>query len=83
MKAWIVIDAGGKIYGTHTWGSDDPPAACPITAPVGGQAISVDDADALVSLVKGGQQITIIDGEIRVNGTPIGTITDGKVVLTQ
>ena len=83
--AWIVLDKDGKVYATHTWGGENAPETCPIAAPVGGQAIALDQAEAmiLIALAKGGQDLRIVDGAVTVDGATIGTLVDGKVVLTQ
>jgi len=84
-KAWIVLDKDGKVLATHAWGADNPPEHCPVAAPPGGQTIAMDDEEAtlLIGLAKGGQELRIVDGTIQVDGTTIGTLADGKVVLSQ
>ena len=80
-----MLDKDGKVYGTAKWGGDNPPEHCPIAAPPGGQAIALDDEEAglLIGLAKGGQDVRIVDGAVTVDGVTIGTLTDGKVVLSQ
>jgi len=80
-KTWIVLDASGKVYGIHTWGGAEPPDHCPIAAPEGGQSMVLDDAAALINLIKAGQEVTVVSDKLMVSGAHVGTIINGKVVL--
>jgi len=84
-KAYIILDKDGIVFATHSWGGDNPPEECPVAAPPGGSTVAMEqgEANTLIGLARGGQKLSVVNEEIRVDGTPIGSIVDGKIVLSQ
>lgn len=81
-KAYLILDAANKVVSTHKWGGETD-APCPVEPPIGGFCIEVDPEglETVLSLTMGGQNVEVIDAELRVDGEKVATLQNGKVVL--
>jgi hypothetical protein len=83
-KTYVITDAAGDVVATHSWGGADPPDHNPIPVPPGGDAVILEDleeAELVVSLMRGGQRVNIKDKALKVEGVMLGTVDGGHVVL--
>jgi hypothetical protein len=83
-KGHLILNSSKRLVAAHSWATDDIDSPCPVEIPAGGSTVELNSqgVNELISIMAGGQVVTVEDRIIKVDGEQVGRINaDGMVVF--